>query len=455
MLEENARAAIAASAAARAAEAERLSASLERVESRAARDVAQRGEEEKVLDAEAQAHARVAELRLQREADERERAHRAQLASRQQNMLLDAQRQQESWKTEDEERLLALKLSASTAERRAGEAGEAQRERELEASFLEAALKRETAMAAIERQRRLRHILEDERVRRDGELLARKRSAEVQRREEALSIEELVREHRAWRRDATAERLSTLNAERAKRVDEMTEHEARLLQLERTSHEREVEQMMLAQKQLEMEDALTEEKDLQEALIKLEQERVGERTDELRRAFLEDEQRQQAGFQQRLQEAEVQILAEERQRFELVREELAKRAAEREHTLGEEHRAKVAAHERATEQQAAGMHELLRRQVQRKEAAKVASQYTAGAPGLAGGAAAAQSPSDDDTGAGAGGAGVAQSPSDVLGDSASGSVRSPDDSEENAPGEASTGDDDSLLQRARETLQRY
>ena len=54
-----------------------------------------------------------------------------------------------------------------------------------------------------------------------------------------------------------------------------------------------------------------------------------ERTDELRRAFLEDEQRQQAGFQQRLQEAEVQILAEERQRFELVREELAKRAAER------------------------------------------------------------------------------------------------------------------------------
>ena len=58
--------------------------------------------------------------------------------------------------------------------------------------------------------------------------------------------------HRAWRRDATAERLSTLNAERAKRVDEMTEHEARLLQLERTSYEREVEQMMLAQKQLEM-----------------------------------------------------------------------------------------------------------------------------------------------------------------------------------------------------------
>ena len=118
MLEENARAAIAASAAARAAEAERLSASLERVESRAARDVAQRGAEEKVLDAEAQAHARVAELRLQREADERERAHRAQLASRQQTMLLDAQRQQESWKTEDEERLLALKLSAATAERR-------------------------------------------------------------------------------------------------------------------------------------------------------------------------------------------------------------------------------------------------------------------------------------------------------------------------------------------------
>ena len=106
----------------------------------------------------------------------------------------------------------------------------------------------------------------------------------------------------------------------------MTERAARLLQPERVSHEREVEQMMLAQKQLEMEDALTEEKDLQEALIKLEQERVGERTDELRAAFLEDEKRQQAGFQQRLQEAEVQILAEERQRFELVREELAKRA---------------------------------------------------------------------------------------------------------------------------------
>ena len=65
--------------------------------------------------------------------------------------------------------------------------------------------------------------------------------------------------------------------------------------------------------------------------------RVGERTDELRAAFLEDEKRQQAGFQQRLQEAEVQILAEERERFQLVRDELAKRAAEREHALGIRH----------------------------------------------------------------------------------------------------------------------
>ena len=90
-----------------------------------------------MLDLEAAAHARVAELRLARDADDRDRSHRAMLGARQQQMLIEAQTQQERWRSEDEDRLMRMRLSSAAAERKAAEAEKTQQQRDLESAFLE------------------------------------------------------------------------------------------------------------------------------------------------------------------------------------------------------------------------------------------------------------------------------------------------------------------------------
>ena len=128
----------------REAESRRVHDSLQREARRAEREAAERAEEERLMDLEAAAHHRIEELRLAREEEARAREHRADLASRQTRLALEAKATQEAWKVEDEERLLSRTVAQRGAQKRMELEESRRQSREVERAHLEGALHHES-----------------------------------------------------------------------------------------------------------------------------------------------------------------------------------------------------------------------------------------------------------------------------------------------------------------------
>lgn len=374
-METSAHMAMETSARVREAESQRLTEVLAREDTRREYEVKTRLEEEALLDLETLARERVSESMRKRGEEELVRNLRADVFVRQQAMALSDKKAQDDWRNEDEQRELKsrMELEHKAATQRLNEAVVLQRE--MERAFVDSAVQRDVGMAQVERTRRLRHLQVDEKARQDQVLEARAKHTQIDRADELLGVESLVREARSWRAARTKERMDSLTAEQLKRQAEVEAHSVRALELEKGSRMREIEEMLLKHKEREVENSLAEEKELQEMLLRMEEERSKERLDELRLSFRDEEQKRRAAFQQSLQDAEQRVLDDERRRFDLVRDQLRQREDEKTEATRAVHGESLGKLERERRAEVDGAAEDAREEASAREASRLVAEY--------------------------------------------------------------------------------
>ena len=377
-MEEAAQKAMKSSSVLRAAEGKRVDDEMSRIRAKAEYVLKQRMEEEALLNLENQAATRVRQLQSSRSEEERARELRAELKAKEDKMKLDDKVLMDRMKIEDEERRLSADIERAKREKLASIEESLKTQQEINIKFMSTAAEREGKLAEIERERRLRHLQEDEDRRRVEEIAQIERLADLEKKNEIEDMEALIRDARSWRQSQAKDRMAMVEEEKRRYILETEVREKRLEELARAARRREYEKAMLDQQQDDIAKTLEEEKAMQQALLTMEQDRVRDRLAELRLALQEDERTDRAKFQQALQSAEERIVSEERRRFIQIREELRSKSSEQERDI-------VLAHEErmknlSTEQQAEmdRIKDMIRKKVQLSEAQHLATKYTEG-----------------------------------------------------------------------------
>jgi len=383
-MEEAAQKAMQSSQSLRAAESKRIDDEIERVKQRAEYQLKQRQEEEALLNLENQTSNRVRQLQVKRSEEERSRELRSELKSKEDKMILDDKLLFDKLKVEDEERRLAAEIERSKREKLVQIRESIKTQHEVNLKFVEAAGERETKLAEIERERRLRHLAEDEAKRKADEILEIEKQADLEKQQEVVDMEQLVADARSWRQQQERERMGMVEEERRRYILESEVRSKRLEELGRSARRREYEKKMVDQQQGDMVKTMEEEKQMQSVLLTMEQDRVKDRLHEMRMQFQEEERRERAQFQNALQGAEERIVAEERRRFIQIREELRERAAEQEKEIAAAHEERMRKLAGEQKEEMDRIKEMIRKKVQLQEASSLSSKYTEGGGGEGG-----------------------------------------------------------------------
>jgi hypothetical protein len=374
-MEEAARAAMQNSAHLRSAETKRIDDDMIRIRQKAEYTIKQRMEEEALLNLENQASQRVRSLQITRTEEERGRELRAELKAKEDKMALDDRLLMDRLKVEDEERRLQADIERAKREKLAQMDASMKTQQEINEKFVATAAEREAKLAEVERERRLRHLAEDEGRRKAEEISMIEKMAEVEKKAEIADMEQLILDARSWRQSQAKERMNMIEEERRRYILESEVREKRLEELTKLGRRREYEKSMIDVQQEEVSKTLEEEKAMQQALLTMEQDRVRDRLHELRLQLQEEERKNKAEFQQALQGAEERIVAEERRRFIQIREELRGRAAEQEREIAAEHERRMSAMQAEQKQEMDRIKEMIRKKVQLQEASTVATKY--------------------------------------------------------------------------------
>lgn len=387
-LQETARAALAARRSILAAEAERSADEAARQSALEAETIRNRLEEEALLNLEFQAMQRVEELKAQREAEVEADTLRAEAQSRRRAAELDDRLLGEAWKTEDEERKLMRRVEAEKRERERKIAAEARARRSLESQHLLSTLEREVSLAGVARERRLRHVAEDQIAEAEGSIDERKRQEEIVMREESLAMRRLLLEEAELRRQDAERRMGILLKEKRQQALETEARQKRLAELERSQNKREFEEEILAKRAAELEAIKGEERELQNALLAIEEERRRDRELELRLLMKEQEVREKSAFQRAVRESDAAVVDRERRRFETVRQDLRSEAQSSETAWLRAHEEAMAARMVEREKELWRRGQDVRDRVYLEETSRLASEYSRGGKGGNDGAAA-------------------------------------------------------------------
>jgi hypothetical protein len=269
-------------------------------------------EEEALANLELQANHRLMELMRLRTNEESVRKLKQEQRNWMQEQQLKERVVQEQWKLQDEERRLKLGLMRDHKQKALVEAAEAADKAEILTKQKIAELERELQLQEVDRERRLRQLAEDELVREADYKAQLDQKENLLKREEEFLVSRLKTDSQQSADDRLRERKLLLERERR-------ETEAELAAEQQAMHERELQQR---KKQLEtqLEDirhkhqakVMEEEKLFEAEVLKIEEDRQRRRQMQQDLAFKEEELREKTAFQHVLKETEQAVKRDQR-----------------------------------------------------------------------------------------------------------------------------------------------
>eukprot|EP00742_Colponemidia_sp_Colp-10_P013948 GILJ01015792.1.p1 GENE.GILJ01015792.1~~GILJ01015792.1.p1 ORF type:complete len:1219 (+),score=262.29 GILJ01015792.1:520-3657(+) len=306
----------------REAELSRLQDELDRRKAVEDYEVSARLEEEALLNLEFQASQRLQELAEIREREDNARHLRMELSAKDREAELKTKLVNESWTTEDEERKLRQQLARQNRERIASLNRDLQERRQAEMQYRLKELEKGTKVSVVERERRLRHTAEDIESSQQEQLEQFKKTEDMLLREEERQLRLLTVEESAKRQKRQEERLAIVEKERRRQALELEKQAERVRELNRLQSRRDYEERLLGIREEEAKQIVEEERQLQTLLLTIEDDRRKQRELEQELMQKEAELQEKAAFQRVLLESQDAVIAEERQKFALLREDL-------------------------------------------------------------------------------------------------------------------------------------
>eukprot|EP00743_Colponemidia_sp_Colp-15_P009153 GILK01009987.1.p1 GENE.GILK01009987.1~~GILK01009987.1.p1 ORF type:complete len:1224 (+),score=348.36 GILK01009987.1:392-3673(+) len=306
----------------REAELSRLQDELDRRKAVEDYEVSARLEEEALLNLEFQASQRLQELAEIREREDNARHLRMELSAKDREAELKTKLVNESWTTEDEERKLRQQLARQNRERIASLNRDLQERRQAEMQYRLKELEKVTKVSVVERERRLRHTAEDVETQQQEQLEQFKKTEDMLLREEERQLRLLTVEESTKRQKRQEERLAIVERERRRQALELEKQSERVRELNRLQSRRDYEERLLGIREEEAKQIVEEERQLQTLLLTIEDDRRKQRELEQELMQKEAELQEKAAFQRVLLESQDAVIAEERQKFALLREDL-------------------------------------------------------------------------------------------------------------------------------------
>ena len=137
-------------------------------------------------------------------------------------MVLDDKLMVERMKIEDEERRLKSELERAKRDKMKQLQESMKTQQEVNVKFVQAAAERETKLAEIERERRLRHLAEDEARRKADEVMELEKAAELEKMSEIADMDQMIADARSWRQQQERERQGMVEEERRRYILEVS-----------------------------------------------------------------------------------------------------------------------------------------------------------------------------------------------------------------------------------------
>jgi hypothetical protein len=196
-------------------------------------ELKRRVEEEALLNLEFQMNQRVTSLQQQKDAESAQSQLRREANLITEQTEASKKLRAERWRIEDEERRIRAQIAREQAEKLHAFNETVRDQRALDQQKTLAALQAEFELAAVERERRLRHLTQDELERADADALQRRQREEILAREERAEQEALIAEERRWRQQQAMQREKVIEEERKRGLVEAEQRAERLRELER------------------------------------------------------------------------------------------------------------------------------------------------------------------------------------------------------------------------------
>jgi hypothetical protein len=302
------------------------------------KDLQRQKQEENLLNLEWQSHQRMRDL----QADQARKLLHRNMGQEQQvyakKQELETAKTREAWKTEDEERRLRLQVESNKAADMERFNQDLQAKRAFQRTVAVDELERQLSLAAIERERRMRALAQDQIVAAESE------KKETEHRTRLLAFEEehiqqlLVNNDREWRERQAQEKVDLVRDEQTRAKAEEKERTARIEEIEHQQRIREFEEDLRTHQEGEKQRVREEEAEVHRVLVKMQEQSHEQRRLELDLGFKEQKLQEKAAFQRALREMELKVVEEERHRYESIRENLG-------HRMTAEEKALITAHE--------------------------------------------------------------------------------------------------------------
>ena len=277
---------------------------------------------EEIKKLEFEAKQRIIVMQEARMREQEAAALRTEMMTREKQRVLEEKIREEQWKLEDDERAMRQKEAAEKNAEvlRANDAISARRE--LEAKLALKDLEDDHHRMAIERERRLRHVAEDELIRSQERIKERRAQESIVSQEEERERRMLVESKTQWAIRNAKIRDQIIAREQRRVALETEMREQRIKELERIQRRRAFEESVLKSQRGERVKTLEEEKSMQKILLSLDDQRRSDRKMEMELLFREQELKERAAYVRSLREAEEKAIADEREKFNTIRADI-------------------------------------------------------------------------------------------------------------------------------------
>eukprot|EP00002_Diphylleia_rotans_P011849 TRINITY_DN2334_c0_g2_i1.p1 TRINITY_DN2334_c0_g2~~TRINITY_DN2334_c0_g2_i1.p1 ORF type:complete len:1272 (+),score=297.87 TRINITY_DN2334_c0_g2_i1:121-3936(+) len=183
-------------------------------------------------------------------------------------------------------------------------------------------MKREIKLIEISSKRRQRQYAEDEMNRLVVDLENVKKLDALREKEEAQRRRVLLGQESTWREERDLERMTMLEQEKQKHLQVAELRGRRIEEMERAFRRQQFENELLAQRKKHALLAMQEEKEMQKALMTMKEEEKRGAVAEMNLTRTQREFEDQLELLRRLRQTEDRAVAEEREHFQQIREEM-------------------------------------------------------------------------------------------------------------------------------------
>jgi len=356
----------------REAEFQRMNEELERKKKVEEYELQRRKEEETLLNLEFKASERLNELMLLRSREEAARNLRLEIETKEKEQYLNEKLKHDQWVLEDEERRLHAELDRQNKVRELMTQAEIGDKRKVDLKMKVHELEKQLKFNEIEKERKIRHLAEDDILKKEEYMEQFKKKETLLRQEEEMLLDQMIKEEEGKAKLRAEERFSILEKERLRAAEELSKYKEDLQDLERMQQRKEFEDKLIELRQEQEIKSLDEERKLQEMLYKIEEERKVQQEMQKELEFKENELKEKAAFQRVLRETEEQIIKEEREKFENFRYELRQQMVSQNEDKEEEQEEKMQRVLAERQRELHDLNEKLRKQIREENISSLA-----------------------------------------------------------------------------------